>query len=131
MTISQNSQYVLEHPFTKRAVRAFINGGNPKELKFIFDLLQIDVYQETASLCTRAYKTVKKENYPQIEEAIREVCPPERLNTKLPIPIPECIVVTMKTKNGKHRTVIINPQQLQFDFTKKATLLQVAILKEG
>lgn len=126
MTIAQNSQYVLEHPFTKRAVKAFAN-GNPKELKFIFDLLQIDVYQETASLCTRAFKSNKKENYPQIEEAIREVCPPERLNTKLPIPPPECIVITMKTKIGRYRTIIINPQQLEIDFTKKATVLQVAL----
>ena len=126
MTISQNSQYVLEHPFTKRAVRGFL-AGNIKDLKLIFDLLQIDTYQETANLCTRAYKSNKKENYPQIEEAIREVCPPERLNTKLPIPTPECIIVTMKTKNGKHRTVVINPQQLQFDFIKKAALLQAAL----
>jgi hypothetical protein len=126
MTISLNSQYVLEHPFTKRAVKAFLS-GNPKELKFIFDLLQIDVYQETASLCTRAFKSNKKENYPQIEEAIREVSPPERLNTKLPIQIPECIVVTMKTKTGKHRTIIVNPQQLQIDFTKKAAILQAAL----
>lgn len=126
MTISQNSQYVLDHPFTKRAVKAYLS-GNSKDLKFVFDLLQIDVYQEVAGLCTKAFKSNKKENYPQIEEAIREVCPPDKLNVKLPIPIPECVVVTMKTKNGKHRTMIINPLQLQFDFIKKATLLQVAL----
>jgi hypothetical protein len=126
MTISLNSQYVLEHPFTKRAVKAFLS-GNPKELKFIFDILQIDVYQETASLCTKAFKCNKKENYPQIEEAIREVAPPERLNTKLPIPIPECIVVTMKTLHGGHRKKIINPRQLEIDFTKKGNPLQIAL----
>lgn len=126
MTISQNSQYVLEHPFTKRAVKAYLN-GNSKDLKFIFDLLQIDVYQEVAGLCTKAFKTNKKENYPQIEEAIREVCPPDKLNVKLPIPIPECIVVHMKTKSGGHRIKVINPLQLQFDFIKKAAIFQAAI----
>lgn len=121
MTISQNSTYVLEHPFTKRAVRLFLN-GNHKDLKFILDLLQIDTYQEVAGLCTKAFKSNKKENYPQIEEAIREVCPPERLNTRLPIPLPECIVVNMKTAHGGHRKVILNPFQLQIDFTKKEQL---------
>lgn len=126
MTISQNSDYVLEHPFTKRALRSAIN-GNLKDLKFIFDLLQIDTYQEVASLCTRAFKTNKKENYPQIEEAIREVEPPSRLNTKLPIPLPECIIVIMKTKNGGNHKRVINPQQLEMDFTKKAPPFQEAL----
>lgn len=126
MTISQNSDYVLEHPFTKKALRSAIS-GNLKDLKFIFDLLQIDTYQEVASLCTRAFKTNKKENYPQIEEAIREVQPPERLNTKLPIPLPECIVIVMKTVNGHHRKKIINPSQLEIDFTKKVPPFQEAL----
>jgi hypothetical protein len=126
MTISQNTEYVLEHPFTKRALRSAIN-GNLKDLKFILDLLQIDTYQEVAALCTRAFKTNKKENYPQIEEAIREVPPPQRLNTKLPIPLPECIVVVMKSKNGGNHKRVINPRQLEIDFTKKVLLFQEAL----
>lgn len=120
MTIGQNSDYVLAHPFTKRAIKQALS-GNAKDLKFIFDLLQIDIYQEVAGLCTRAYKCNKKENFPQIEEAIREVEPPTRLNIKLPIPMPECIVVTMKTKSG-NRQRIVNPFQLQIDFNKKGDL---------
>lgn len=126
MTISQNTEYVLEHPFTKRALRSAIS-GNTKDLKFILNLLQIDTYQEVASLCTRAFKTNKKENYPHIEEAIREVPPPERLNTKLPIPLPECIVVVMKSKNGGNHKKVINPYQLVIDFTKKALPFQEAL----
>lgn len=125
MTISQTSQYVLEHPFTKKALKAALS-GNTKDLRFIFDLLQIDIYQETASLCTRAYRSVKKENYPQIEQAIREVCPPERLNIKLPIPQPECIVVNMLS-HGKKKKVIFNPYQLQLDFIKKEQPIQIAL----
>lgn len=125
MTIGQNSEYVLEHPFTKRAIKSYLN-GNSKDFKFILDLLQIDVYQEVAGLCTKAFKCNKKENYPQIEEAIREVQPPTRLNVKLPIPSPECIVVTMKTKSG-NRQRIINPFQLEIDFTKKATAFAMAL----
>lgn len=117
MTIGQNSDYVMAHPFTKRAVRAYLT-GNPKDLKLILDLLQIDTYQEVAGLCTRAFKCNKKENYPQIEQAIREVSPPDRLNIKLPIPLPECIVVTMKTKSGSCRRMF-NPNQLIIEFTKK------------
>lgn len=126
MTISQNSTYVLEHPFTKRAIKAFLS-GNSKDLKFLFDILQIDTYQEVAHLCTKAFQANKKKNYPQIEEAIREVCPPERLNTKLPIPQPECIIVVMKTHSGGHRKIVINPLQLKIDFTKKAQQLPIAL----
>lgn len=122
MTISQNSDYVLEHPFTKAAVKAFLS-GNPKDLKFIFEVLQIDVYQETAGLCTRAFRSNKRENYPQIEEAIREVEPPKRLSCKLPIPPVECIVVKMKVKAKR----INNPMQLCLDFTKRGIPLLVAL----
>jgi hypothetical protein len=122
MTISQNSQYVLEHPFTKRALKSACH-GNLKDIKFIFDLLQIDTYQEVANLCTKAFKSKRGQNNPIIEEAIREVEPPTRLNIKLPIPPPDCIVVTMKTVNGLHRKRIFNPQQLEIDFTKKGDLL--------
>lgn len=126
MTISQNSQYVLAHPFTRKAVKSFLS-GNPKDLKFLLDLLQIDTYQEVACLCTKAFKSNKKENYPQIEEAIREVCPPVRLNIKLPIPAPECIVISMKANNGTHRKIVINPMQLKIDFTKKEQQFPIAL----
>ena len=117
MTIGQNSDYVLSHPFTKRAIKSYLTGSH-KDLKLILDLLQIDTYQEVAGLCTRAFKCNKKENYPQIEQAIREVSPPEKLNIKLPIPLPECIVITMKTKHGgKH--MVFNPNQLVIEFNKK------------
>lgn len=126
MTISQNSTYILEHPFTKRAVKSFLS-GNSKDLKFILDLLQIDTYQEVAQLCTKAFRANKKQNFPQVEEAIREVCPPERLNSQLPILHPECIMVVMKTHNGGHRKYVINPQQLQIDFTKKVQQFPIAL----
>lgn len=128
MTISQNSDYVLAHPFTKRAIMAACT-GDFKDLKFILDILQIDIYQETASICTKAFKSNKKENYPQIEEAIREVSPPTRLNVKLPIPEPECIVVSIKAKpkSNPHRILIKNPQQLEIDFSQKKPLFQAAL----
>lgn len=126
MTITQNTEYVLAHPFTKRAIKSALS-GDFKDLKFIFDVLQIDTYQETAALCTRAFRLNKKENFPQVEEAIREVPPPTRLNVKLPIPLPECIVITMKTKRGGHRMVLKNPFQLEIDFVQKKPLFQVAL----
>jgi len=85
VNISQTSDYVLQHPFTKRAIRRAISGDS-RDLKFIFDLLQIDTYQETAALCTRTFRKYKNENYPIIEKEIREVSPPTRLNIHLPIP---------------------------------------------
>jgi len=130
VTISQNSDYVLAHPFTKRALKSAC-AGDLKDLKFIFDLLQIDIYQETASLCTKAFRTNKKENYPQIEEAIREVSPPTRLNVKLPIPPVECIVVSIKkkAKTANPKIFIKNPWQLEIDFAQKKPLFQEVALQ--
>lgn len=126
MTIGQNSSYVLEHPFTKRAVENYL-AGNPKDLKFLLDILQIDIYQEVSVLCTKAFKSNKKEKFPQIEQAIREVAPPERLSIKLPIPQPKpvCKVVPMKVK--RHRVKIILIGQLEILFPQKNHPLQVAL----
>ena len=118
MTISQNSEYAIEHPYTKKAVRDFI-AGDITALKRIFDILQIDTYQEVAVLCTKAYKTNKKENFPVIEEAIRDVAPPSRLNLRLPIPPPQevCIVVPMEVVKKPRPTItkcIVNQLALIF-----------------
>lgn len=130
MTIGQNSNYVLEHPYTKRAVEEFLS-GDIKSLKFLLDMLQLDMYQEVSTLCARAYRTNKKENYPTIEEAIREVAPPERLSIKLPIPLPKtaCIVVPMQVKHVKrvHKAIaVIGQLELVFPI-KKATPERIAL----
>jgi hypothetical protein len=125
MTISQTSEYVLEHPFTKKAIKEACQ-GNFKNIKFILDLLQIDTYQEVAGLCAKAFKSKRGQNNPIIEEAIREVEPPTKLNIRLPIPPPECIVVVMKGKIGRYRLRIINPYQLEIDFAQKKPLFQAA-----
>jgi|GEM_PF-4044301 hypothetical protein len=85
MTISANSKSILEHPFTKRAVEKFL-AGDMADFKLILDILQIDTYQQTACTCVKAFRAVRGENTPVIEKAIREVEPPTRLNTTLPIP---------------------------------------------
>lgn len=129
MTICQSSEYVLSHPFTKRAIENFLE-GNVKDLKFIFDLLQIDVYQETSKECTKAFKRNKEQNYPLVEEAIREVAPPDRLNIKLPIPLPKpkCIVVPMKVKKSRVKAIMVIVKiQLELDFTQKSNLENIKI----
>lgn len=95
MTISQTSEYVLEHPFFKRAMEK-ASLGDTRDMKFVLDLLQIDVYQETAALCTRTFRRFKDSNYPIIEHEIREVNPPTRLSIHLPIP-EICTVVSITT----------------------------------
>lgn len=123
MTITQNSNYVLSHPFTKVAVQKYLS-GDIKDFKFLIDLLQIDIYQEVAISCTKAFKRYKGENYPLTESAIRDVEPPERLNIKLPIPIPqpECKVVPMPLKRvtkPKIVTQMIITSQLLIPFPQK------------
>lgn len=121
MTITQTSDYVLSHPFTKQAVQSYLQGNN-KDLKFLFDLLQMDIYQETAKDCAKAFKRNKSQNYPLIEEAIREVEPPERLNTRLPIPPPKpiCIVVPMKVTKPKVKPLVqAIKNQLELAFPQK------------
>ncbi len=131
MTISQNSGYVLEHPYTKKAARDFLS-GDMAAMKFIFDLLQIDMYQETAVLCSKAYKLNKKENFPIVEAAIRDVAPPSRLNVRLPIPPPmePCKVVPLSVvKKPKVPTRVAIQNQLSISFpvsNKKASLLKEA-----
>lgn len=93
MTITQNTDYVLSHPFTRLAV-AKATMGDVKDLKFVLDMLQIDTYQEVARMCAKAFRDMQGENNPVIQDAIREVPPPTRLNARLPIP--ECVVVVMK-----------------------------------
>jgi len=126
MTISQNSNYVLEHPYLKAAVNSFLSGDH-KQLKFILDSLQEDMYHKMLPLCAKAYKANKKENYPQVEQAILEVSPPDRLNIQLPIPLPtiECKIVPM-IKHKKSRTVVNAKGQLEFDFDEKRQLSRIA-----
>lgn len=127
MTISQNSNYVLEHPFLKAAINAFLS-GEIKDLKFILDSLQEDMYHKMLPLCAKAYKANKKENYPQVEQAILEVSPPDRLNIHLPIPLPTvCKVVPMRlVKQKKSQTVVNYKGQLEFDFNEKRQLSRIA-----
>jgi hypothetical protein len=115
-TITQTSKYVLDHPFTKQACEKLLV-GDTKDLKFILDLLQLDIYQETAINCAKAFKRHKLENYPIVESAIREVEPPLKLNTKLPTPPPRpaCVVVPFKLKKVL-KSVVKATGQLKFEF---------------
>ena len=116
MTISQNSEYALSHPFLKMAATEFLN-GNKKELKTLLDTLQEDMYHKVLAQCVKSYKRFKNENYPIIEEAIRFTAPPENLNVQLriPMPAPECKVVVMKAK--KIRSFLCtNCKQLEIEF---------------
>ena len=87
MTIGDNSNYALSHPYIKQAVEKYLT-GDKHDLKLVFDMLQINVFQDTAERCTRAYRKRRHEteNYPLLEEAIREVPPPTRLKVYFPIP---------------------------------------------
>lgn len=124
MTINQNTAYILEHPFTKKAVKEFLS-GKEKDLRFLIEIIQVDIYQEVAMCCARAFRANKKENYPDVEAAIRDVAPPTRLSCRLPIPLPDpiCKVVKMKPKLVR----CVNPHQLCFDFKQAGPQSLVAL----
>lgn len=121
MDISQNSDYVLSHPYLREAVDNFRN-GDVNTLKFIFVSLQEDMYHKMLVACNKSFKRFKHENFPIIEEEIKLTPSPDCLSIKLPIPLPKeaCKIVPMKVKQGRTiRPRFIDAMQLEIDFTKK------------
>ncbi len=118
MTITKNSDAILEHPFFKAAMKKYCS-GDAADIRHILNELATHVYLKTAENCSRAYRlNVKNFNMSVVMTAIKEVHPPENLDTRLPIPkIPPCKVVMLLPKNKRH----YDPHQLKIEFipTKK------------
>lgn len=85
MNIKKNTEYILQHPFTKKAIEEYIH-GNPKMMETLIFEVQFHVFDKTAISCAQVYGMNKWSNSGVIKELIRNVEPPVNLSISLPIP---------------------------------------------
>lgn len=85
MTIKQNCEYIMSHPYTKKAIEAYNNGDTSKLEQLIFEI-HFHTFDKTALLCSKTYGLNKWNNTCVIKELIRNVEPPNNLSISLQIP---------------------------------------------
>lgn len=85
MTINQQIEYILEHPFTKNAIQEY-NNGNPDVLKQLLFEIHFHVFDKTALHCSKVYGVNKWNNTVVLKELIRHCEPPTNLSIVLSIP---------------------------------------------
>lgn len=85
MNIKKNTEYIMEHPFTKAAIAEY-NDGNPEMLKQLIFEIHFHVFDKTALLCSQTYGMNKWNNTCVIKDLIRNVEPPNNLSISLSIP---------------------------------------------
>ena len=85
MNIKKNTEYILQHPFTKRAIEEYIH-GDPRMMEQLIFEVQFHVFDKTAICCAQVYGLNKWNNSGVIKELIRNVEPPNNLSVSLPIP---------------------------------------------
>jgi hypothetical protein len=85
MNIKANTKYILEHPYTKRAIEEYNNGDSSMIEQLIFEV-QFHTFDKTALLCAQTYGLNKWNNTCVIKDLIRNVEPPNNLSISLSIP---------------------------------------------
>jgi hypothetical protein len=85
MNIKQNSKYILDHPYTKQAIKEY-NEGNSDMLEHLLFEIQFHVFDMTALLCSRTVGIHKLNNIGAIKGIVRHVDPPTNLSISLKIP---------------------------------------------
>ena len=85
MNIKANTKYILEHPYTKRAIEEYNNGDSSMIEQLIFEV-QFHTFDKTALLRAQTYGLNKWNNTCVIKDLIRNVEPPNNLSISLSIP---------------------------------------------
>lgn len=85
MNIKQNSKYILDHPYTKKAIKEY-NEGNSDMLEHLLFEVQFHVFDMTAMLCSKSIGIHKWNNIGAIKGIIRHIEPPTNLSISLKIP---------------------------------------------
>jgi len=85
MNIKANTKYILEHPYTKKAIEQYNNGDSTMLEHLIFEV-QFHAFDKTALLCSKVYGLNKWNNTVVIKDIIRNIEPPENLSISLSIP---------------------------------------------
>lgn len=85
MNIKQNGKYILEHPYTKQAIKEY-NEGDSSMLEHLLFEIQFHVFDMTALLCSKSIGIHKWNNIGAIKSIIRHIEPPTNLSILLNIP---------------------------------------------
>lgn len=85
MNIKQNTEYILQHPYTKKAIEEYNNGDSKMLEQLIFEI-QFHTFDKTALLCSQVYGVNKWNNTVVIKDLIRNCAPPTNLSILLTIP---------------------------------------------
>jgi hypothetical protein len=85
MNIKKNTEYILQHPYTKKAIEEYVKGDSKMMEQLIFEI-QFHTFDKTALLCSQTYGLNKWNNTCVIKDIIRNVEPPNNLSISLSIP---------------------------------------------
>lgn len=85
MNIKSNTKYILEHPYTKKAIEEYNNGDSSMLEQLIFEI-HFHTFDKTALLCSQVYGMNKWNNTCVIKDLIRNTEPPNNLSISLTIP---------------------------------------------
>lgn len=85
MNIKSNTEYILNHPYTKKAIEEYVKGDETMLRQLIFEI-HFHVFDKTALLCSQVYGINKWNNTVVIKDLIRNVEPPNNLSISLAIP---------------------------------------------
>ena len=92
MTIAATADRIMDHPYFRSAVAAFMDGSRGDLRILLIDLMAHVALQQNA-LDARAYNLRKRENYPDIYQAIKEKGAGCDLSFKMPVPDEICLVI--------------------------------------
>lgn len=85
MNIKKSTEYILQHPYTKKAIEEYVN-GEPQMLEQLIFEIHFHTFDKTALLCSQIYGVNKWNNTCVIKELIRNAEPPTNLSISLSIP---------------------------------------------
>jgi len=142
MTITQQIDYIMGHPFMAVAMK-----DEAAMRKLLFEV-QFHVYRTVSLNGAKAFRKYRDMNDPIIYEEIRDQEPPENMDIRLPIPmieevveVKECPVITMQVlpvvvaDNAVKKTrvrLLPNPFQMIIEFpSRNAVTVVAADLMEG
>lgn len=113
MTISQQTDFILAHPFFEDAINDYNNGDKNK----VYDLLnrlQLHCIDTQIRNSVKEYGSCKRMNTMDIKDRLQAMKQPENMNIYLPIPKPkvECKVISIVSHIKKKVARYINPLQL-------------------
>jgi hypothetical protein len=83
MNIKKNCEYILGHPYTRRAAEEFIKGNTELMSHLLFEI-HYHTFDKTALHCSKVYGLNKWNNSCAIKDILRSVEPPSNLSILLP-----------------------------------------------